>query len=151
MDESILVFSRVSFWKLSTFHGYKDIYSSVCEECERSFFYKTGHSGAWPRDSSQPWDNWLARLLFLSCSAPAVITLQLSACFKRVAFWWIASRQDPVLRNFQMHTFLNFFTLSHTQLLHYSHLNIGYLIAKLQANLAWNKANTWLNKFNLTP
>ena len=49
-----------------------------------------------------------------------------------------------------MYTFLSFFTLSHTQPLHNSHLNTGYLIAKLQANLAWNKAITWLNKFNLT-
>ena len=49
-----------------------------------------------------------------------------------------------------MHTLNQFFTLSHTKLLHNSHLNIGYLIAELQANLAWNKANKWLNKFNLT-
>ena len=43
-----------------------------------------------------------------------------------------------------------FFTLSHIQSLHDSHLNTGYQIAELQANLVWNKANTWLNKFNLT-
>ena len=41
---------------------------------------------------------------------------------------------------------LSFFTLSHTQLLHYSHLNTGFLYTKLQANLARNKANTWLIK-----
>ena len=29
MDESILVFSTVSVWKLSTFQGYKGIYSRV--------------------------------------------------------------------------------------------------------------------------
>ena len=49
-----------------------------------------------------------------------------------------------------MLTHLNFFTLSHTQPLHNSHLNTGYLIAEIQANLSWNKVNTWLNKFNLT-
>ena len=49
-----------------------------------------------------------------------------------------------------MHTSWVFFTLSHTQPLHNSHLNTGYLIAKIQVNLAWNKANTWLYKFNLT-
>ena len=38
---------------------------------------------------------------------------------------------------------------SHTQSLHYSHLNTGLLIAKLQTNLLRNKANTLLNKFNL--
>ena len=45
---------------------------------------------------------------------------------------------------------LSFFTLSHTQPLHYSYLNIEFLHAELQANLGRNKANTWLNKFNLT-
>ena len=49
-----------------------------------------------------------------------------------------------------MLTHLNFCTLSHTQLLYNSHLNIGYLIPEIQANLAQTKANTWLNKFNLT-
>jgi len=45
---------------------------------------------------------------------------------------------------------LKFFTLFHTQLLHDSHVNIGYLIAKIPTNLTRNKTNTWLNKFNLT-
>ena len=49
VDESILLFSRVSLsnshWELSTFRGYKGIYSRVCEECEKSFFYKIGCSG----------------------------------------------------------------------------------------------------------
>ena len=49
-----------------------------------------------------------------------------------------------------VHTSWAFFTLSHTLPLHNSHLNTRYLIAKLQENLAWNKANTWLNKFNIT-
>ena len=45
---------------------------------------------------------------------------------------------------------LKFFTLFHTQPLHDSHLNTRYLIVELQAHFAWNKTNTWLNKFNLT-
>ena len=45
---------------------------------------------------------------------------------------------------------LEFFTLSHTQLLHDSHLNRRYLIAKIQVNLTRNIGNTWLNIFNLT-
>jgi len=49
-----------------------------------------------------------------------------------------------------MHTLDQFFTLSHTQPLHNSHLNTEFLNVELQANFAWNKANTWLNKFNLT-
>ena len=45
MDESILFFSRISLSKFSTFRGYNGIYSSVCEECERSSFIQTRHSG----------------------------------------------------------------------------------------------------------
>ena len=44
-----LVLSRVSLSKfsleVSTFRGYKGIYSSVYEECEKSCFIQTGHSG----------------------------------------------------------------------------------------------------------
>ena len=45
VDESILFFSRISLWKLSTFREYKGIYSSVCEEYEKVVFIQTGHSG----------------------------------------------------------------------------------------------------------
>ena len=42
VDESILFslrfLSQNSFWKLSTFHVFKSIYSRVCEECEKSVF-----------------------------------------------------------------------------------------------------------------
>ena len=47
-DESILFslefFSQNSLWKLSTFHGYKGIYNSVCEKCEKLVFIQIGHS-----------------------------------------------------------------------------------------------------------
>ena len=42
---SVGFLSQNSLWKLSTFCGYKGIYSSVCEECEKSVFIQTGHSG----------------------------------------------------------------------------------------------------------
>ena len=49
VDESILFtlgfLSQNSPLKLFTFRGYKSIYSSVCEECEKSVFIKIGHSG----------------------------------------------------------------------------------------------------------
>ena len=49
VDESIYFslgfLSQNSLWKLFTFHGYKGIYSRVHEECEKSLFCKTGHSG----------------------------------------------------------------------------------------------------------
>ena len=62
----------------------------------------------------------------------------------------LASREIQSRGSSWVHTSWAFFTLSHTLPLHNSHINTGYLIAKLQANLARNKANTWLNKFNLT-
>ena len=90
--------------------------------------------------------NCLARLEVLSYSAPTVITLQLprmphsfailATCQSR------ASREIQSQDSLELHTFSDFFTLSHTLPLHNSHLNTGYLIAKLQANLARNKANT---------
>ena len=62
----------------------------------------------------------------------------------------VSHSQGPVARMLLNAHTLKFFTLSHTQPLHDSYLNTGYLIAELQANLVRNKANTWLNKFNLT-
>ena len=45
-----------------------------------------------------------------------------------------------------LHNLEQFFTLSHTLPLHDSYLNTGLLIAKIQANLAWNKANKMVDK-----
>ena len=46
VDKSILFslgfLSQNSLWKLSTFYGYKVIYSSVYEECEKTVFIKQG-------------------------------------------------------------------------------------------------------------
>ena len=56
----------------------------------------------------------------------------------------------PVVRMLLISHTLEFFTLFHTHLLHDFHINTGYPIVELQANLIRNKANTWLNKFNLT-
>ena len=42
---SLEFLSQNALWKLSTFRGYKGIYSRVRGECEKSFFYKIGHSG----------------------------------------------------------------------------------------------------------
>ena len=50
----------------------------------------------------------------------------------RVRVWKILSRTQPIA------------------IPNNSHWNIVFLNAELQANLARNKANTWLNKFNLT-
>ena len=45
-----------------------------------------------------------------------------------------------------LHNLEHFFTFSHSLPLHDSHLNTGLLIAKIQANLAWNKANMMVDK-----
>ena len=45
-----------------------------------------------------------------------------------------------------LHNLEYFFTLSHSLPLHDSHLNIGLLIAKIQANLIRNKANKMVDK-----
>ena len=62
--------------------------------------------------------------------------MQLLATRKLRATCEIQSRVPVSLHNLE-----HFFTLSHTLSLHDSHLNIGLLIAKIQANLTWNKAN----------
>ena len=69
--------SQNSLSKLSTFRGYKGIYSRVYEECERLVFIKQGILATQPRDWNESWANCLARLEVLSCSAPAIVTLQL--------------------------------------------------------------------------
>ena len=98
--------------------------------------------------------NCLARPEVLSCNASAVVTLQLPCmlhtCAILATYQSRASCEIQLRDSFELHTSWVFFTLSHTLHLHKSHLNTWYLIVKLQANLARNKANTWLNKFNLT-
>ena len=73
--------SQNSLCKLSTFHGYKDIYSRVYEGCEKSVFinkafWRLNLTTGMSRESEQ-WANCLARLEFLSRSVLAIMTLQL--------------------------------------------------------------------------
>ena len=163
VNESILVFSRISLqkkilWKLSTFRGYKGIYSRVREECEKLVFIQTGHS-----NDLASWLELVASLSREITSRPDCIfcpvVLQLSLPFSSLhaslvchfGDFSVASQSwDRVARLLWMHTSWVFFTLSHTLPLQNFHLNTRYLIVKLQANLAQNKANTWLNNFNFT-
>ena len=69
--------SQNSLWKLSTFRGYKGIYSRVYEECERSFFIEQGILATRPHDWNESRANCLARLEVLSYSATTGVTLQL--------------------------------------------------------------------------
>ena len=93
----------------------------------------------------KPRVNGLASLRLLSCNATASAMLQFLACLARVHH--SSGLQPRATSEIQpgvstsLHNLEQFFTLSHTLPLHDSHLNIGLLIAKIQANLARNKAN----------
>ena len=93
--------------------------------------------------------NGLASLGLLSYSATVGATLQLLACLARMHH--SGGLQPRATRKIQpqvpvsLHNLEQFFTLSHTLPLHDSHLNTGFLIAKIQANLARNKANNMVD------
>ena len=86
----------------------------------------------------------------LSCSAPIGVTLQLLACLAREQLLAACSRKSPARSSreslFFLHTLEHFFALSHLLPLQESYLNTGLLIAKIQANLVWNKANKMVDK-----
>ena len=128
-------------------------------ECEKSHFSKTGCFGKSLRDWDESW------VLVASYQTkpdytffPVVIQLSWHFNFLHTSLvcFILASHHSRVSHEFQswvtflLHTLDQIFTLSHTQPLHYSHLNTRFLNAELQANLAQNKGNTKLNKFNFT-
>ena len=85
----------------------------------------------------KPRANGLASLRLLSYSTTVGAMLQLLACLARVHHSSGLQPRVPA----SLHKLEQFFTLSHTLPLHDFHLNTGLLIAKIQANLARNKAN----------
>ena len=98
----------------------------------------------------KPRANGLANLGLLSCSATADMTLYLSCMLHTCANFGglpVVShpRVQPRVSAF-LHNLEHFFTLSHSLPLHDSYLNTGLLIAKIQANLARNKANKMVDK-----
>ena len=94
----------------------------------------------------KPQANGLANLGLLSCSATAGMTLQLPCMLHTCAnFGGLPVVSHP--RVFaSLHNLEHFFTLYHSLPLHDSHLNTGLLTAKIQANLARNKANKMVDK-----
>ena len=98
----------------------------------------------------KPRVNGLASLGLLSCSATASMTLQLPCMLHTCAnFGGLPVASHPRVQprvSASLHNLEHFFTLSHSLLLHDSHLNTGLLIAKIQANLAWNKTNKMVDK-----
>ena len=140
---------------LSQYRGYKGIYIVGWEGMWKVSFSQTGCSSdltsqlGWVTSSSRKltaWPAWdfcpvvqqLARL-FNFWHAWHVCNF-LVACKSR------ATREIQSQVPASLHNFKHFFTLSHTLPLHDSHLNTGLLIAKIQANLAWNKANKMVDK-----
>ena len=152
--------SQNSLWKLFTFHGYKGIYSKVWERMWKViFFAKQGALVSdlrlgWVVSSNRQLIEWpycIFFFFFFFCSVVIYLSWHFNFLHApHVWHFWRVTTHESVARVLLMHTLDQIFTLSHTQPLHNSHLNIGFLIAKLQANLVWNKASAWLNKFNLT-
>ena len=88
----------------------------------------------------------MVKLYFLSCSDPAVLTLQLPLCFTRVLVFGLSplasQSQGLVARSLLMLTLDQFFTLSNAQLLYYSHLNTGFLNA--ECKVKFYQPSCWL-------
>ena len=139
-----------SLWKLSIFRGYKGyLYWSEKGMRRVSFSITEWTSNLasrldWVTSPSHEPTEWLD---WTFC--PVVLQLAwrfwFSACFTCVHLLaackpWDTRKIQPRVPA-SLHNLEHFFTLSHTLLLHDSHLNTGLLIAKLQANLAQNKVN----------
>ena len=138
--------SQNSLWKLSFFRGYK-VYLYWGENgMWRVRFFKIGLA----RGLTESRDNRTASCPILSCSAPTSVTLQLLACLAREQLLAACSHESPTRSSrdslFFLHTLEHFFTLSHSIPLQESHLNTGLLIAEIQANLVWSKANKMVDK-----
>ena len=105
---------------------------------------------AWLSRKFQLGGNWTISCPILSCSALVGMMLQLLACLACEQFLAACSRESPVRFSheslFFLHTLEHFFTLSHSLPLQESHLNTRLLIAEIQVNLAWNKANKMVDK-----
>ena len=147
---SLRFFPQSSLWKLSIFRGYKGYLYWSEKGMRRVSFSITEWTGdlasrldwvASPSREITEWPDWtffplvlqLAwRFSFFACFTHVHL---LVACKPR------ATREIQLQVSASLHNFEYFFTLSHTVPLYDSYLNTGLLIAKLQANLARNKAN----------
>ena len=141
---------QYSLWKLSIFCGYEGYLYLCVFEMRRVSFSKTELAGSlalrldWAASSScelTEWPVWtfcpvVLQLAWRFSFFAYLARVQLLVACKLRATHEVQSR---VLAN--LHKLEHFFTLSHTLPLHDSHLNTWLLIAKIQANLARNKAN----------
>ena len=147
--------SQNSLRKLSQYRGYKGIYIVGWEGIWKVNFSQIGCSG-----------DLTSRLDWVACSSceltawPAwdfcPVVQQLAWLFSFWHAWhvctFLATCKLRATREIQsripasLHNLEHFFTLFHTLPLHDSHLNTWLLIAKIQANLARNKANKMVDK-----
>ena len=159
VDESILFFYRVSLsifslealnisWVWGVFILEWE-WNAKSQDFQNRAGWRLGLA-TWLSREFKLWANRIARLDFLSCSAPAGMTIQLLACLARVlllvAYKPRATCEIQSWVLVSLHNLKHFFTLSHTLPLHDSHLNTALLITKIQVNLAWNKANKMVDK-----
>ena len=147
---SLGFFSQNSLWKLLTFRGYKGYLYWCVFGMRKVSFSQTEWSGDlalwldWVASSSRELTTWPA-WDFCPIVQQLVWLFSSSVCFTRVTF--LATCQSRASCEIQsrglakLHNSELFFTLSHTLPLQDSHLNIGFLNAELQENLARNKAN----------
>ena len=153
-DESILFFSRVSLSKFSQealfLSWVKGIFILGWEWNVKSqvFQNRAGSRLEWVASSSREITEWP---VILFC--PVVLQLAWRFNFWHAwhvsSFWRLAAAshlRDSRESLFFLHTLEHFFTLSHSLPLQESHPNTGLLIAEIQANLVWNKANKMIDK-----
>ena len=83
--------------------------------------------------------NCQARLYFLSCSTLVVMTLQLLACFTRVALWQLASCESVARSNRE--TYLE---CTQLEFLHIpSHTTLTLFAPKYRVSNCWNYKQIW--------
>ena len=154
LDESILFFSRVSPSKFSlealNISWVWRVFILMCVWNAKSQFFQNRAGwwlglATWLSCEFKPRTNRMANLDFLSFSALAGMTLQLlrmlGTCATSSSLRVASYPRGPVASPVTLHKLEHLFTLSHTLPLYNSHLNTELLIAKIQANLARNKAN----------
>ena len=148
---SLEFLSQNSLWKLFIFRGYKGLYIVGWERNAKSQFFLNrvvwwlGLATGLSRELTA-WLAWdfcpVVQQLAWLFSSPACFTRvpALAACYS-----WVSRESQPRV-SASLHNLEHFFTLSHSLPLHNSHLNTGLLIAKIQANLARNKAKKMVDK-----
>ena len=119
---------QYSLWELSTFHGYKGyLYWREWNAKSQVFQNRAGWRlglAAWLSRKFQPRGNWTASLYFLSCSAPAGMTLQLLACLACIQYLTACSRKLPARSSHESLLLCTILNISSHSLTHYPYMNL---------------------------